>query len=78
MEKAAESGTGAEAGQTATDPTGKAQVGVSQCCSILFAERVGSLAHTRAEWFHGGEIGSPRQRPIKRVTFASRVRGMVF
>ena len=40
--------------------------------------RVGSLAHTRAEWFHGGEIGSPRQRPIKRVTFASRVRGMVF
>jgi hypothetical protein len=47
VEKAAESGTGAEAGQTATDSTCKAQVGVS--CSILFADvSVPPRTHIRA------------------------------
>ena len=49
--------SGGEAGQTATDPTGKAQVGVSQCCSILFADvSVPSRTHVRNGFTAGKSV----------------------
>jgi hypothetical protein len=53
VENAGKPVPGAEAGKTATDPTGKAQVGVSSVLFYFVRGRIGSLAHARNDSARG-------------------------
>ena len=60
MEASAQSQDGSEAGQTATDLTGKAQVGVSSVLFYFVRGRVGSIAHAHAREMVRPEPDAPR------------------